>query len=159
MSESQIHYRADDACVASFESFVLVRCFGDVGAEAIQASWPANRAALASRPEGVISIVLVDPTTKFPSEAMRRAGVEVRKKTNANVVASITVIAGDGFWASTVRGALTAINTLAASAYPTKVFHDLREAVTWGVEHIGPPSPFRVSQILSQFEAMRPQAK
>jgi|JI10StandDraft_1071094.scaffolds.fasta_scaffold667835_2 hypothetical protein len=154
--ETVTHYRAPDACVASFGPFVLFRCFGDVCADAVNASVPAHRAALAARPAGVVSIVLIDPTTKFPSEDMRRAGVAVRKLTNRNVAASVTIVAGEGFWASTVRGALTAINSLANSSYPTKVFRDPHEGVAWATEQTGARSMEQVTRITREFEAMSP---
>lgn len=156
--EKAIHYSADDACVASLGPFILFRCFGDVRADAVNASLAAHKVALVARPEGVVSIVLIDSTTKFPSEEMRRAGVAVRKLTNGNVVGSVTIVAGDGFWASTVRGALTAINLLSGSAYASKVFRDAPEGVRWGVEQTGAVSPARVKLVLDALETMAARA-
>lgn len=154
--EPIVHYRASDACVASFGHFILFRCFGDVGADAVNASIAAHRAALAARPAGVVSIVLIDPSTKFPSDEMRRAGVAARKQTNGHVTASVTIVAGEGFWASTVRGALTAMNSLAGTSYPNKVFRDPVEGVTWAAEQAGSRSTEQVNRIARELEAMRP---
>lgn len=151
-----VHYAAADACVASLGPYILVRCFGEVKPEAVNASVPANRAAVAARPEGAISIVLIDPTTKFPSDEMRRAAVAARKQTNRSCAAYVTIVAGDGFWASTVRGALTAINSLSASSYPTKVFRDVREGVAWAMQHAGPASAEQVARVVRELEAMTP---
>lgn len=147
-----VHYSAADACVASFGPFILIRCFGDVSADAVHASIAAHHAALAARREGVISVVLIDPTTKFPSDEMRRAGVAARKQTNGHVTALVTIVAGEGFWASTIRGALTAINSLSASSYPTKVFRDTLEGVTWAAEQAG--WKHHVARIARELEAM-----
>lgn len=157
MGEKLVHYSGDDACVASVGPFILFRCFGDVRADAVNASLAAHKAALLARPEGVVSIVLIDASTKFPSEEMRRAGVAVRKLTNKNVAASVTIVAGDGFWASTVRGALTAINSLSGSQYPSKVFRETVDGVEWGVQQLGAVVPARVRQLVGEFEAMAPR--
>ncbi len=154
--ETVVHYRAADACVASFGHFILFRCFGDVGASAVNASIAAHRAAIAARPEGVVSIVLIDATTKFPSEEMRRAGVAARKQTNGHVTALATVIAGEGFWASTIRGVLTAINSLSGSSYPTKVFRDPLEGVTWAAEQSGVRDKEQVDRIARELDALVP---
>jgi hypothetical protein len=151
-----VHYDAADARVASLGPFILFRCFGDVRADAVNASLPAHRAALASRPAGVVSIVLIDSTTKFPSDEMRRAAVAARKLTNRNVAGYATIVAGDGFWASTVRGALTAINSLSGSSYPTKVFREVREGVAWAVQQAGGQAPEHVTRIVQELEAMTP---
>ena len=154
--ETVVHYSAADACVGSFGPFILFRCFGDVGADAVNASVAAHHAALAARPEGVISIVLIDSSTKFPSDEMRRAGVAVRKQTNPHVTALATIVAGEGFWASTIRGVLTAINSLSGSSYPTKVFRDPLEGVTWAAEQAGWRQ--HVARIARELDTMRPSA-
>lgn len=153
-SERVVHYAAADASVVTVGPFILFRCFSDVSADAVNASLPAHKAALASRPEGVVSIVLIDPSTKFPSEDMRRASVLVRKRTNRNVAGNVTIVAGEGFWASTVRGALTAIDFLATSPYESRVFRDPAEGVAWGVARTGGASSARVKQLLEELDAM-----
>ena len=65
-------------------------------------------------------------------------------------------MAGEGFWASTVRGALTAMNSLAGTSYPNKVFRDPVEGVTWAAEQAGSRSTEQVNRIARELEAMRP---
>ena len=123
--------------MGTLDGFFLMRCFGAVTPEDIEASLNCADVLLANRPEGSISIVAVDPTSTFPSEETRRAAAEATRKTSSHTVAHVMIVLGDGFWASAIRGVLTTHASLTPASFPRKVVRYEEEGVDWAIEAAG----------------------
>jgi hypothetical protein len=132
-----LHRRSAGVAMATLDAFFLMRMFGDVSAEDIYATLTCHEHIIAEHPQGSVSIVAVDPTTSFPSDEMRRAAVEITKKTRPQTLGHVVIVLGGGFWASAFRGALTTMNSLNRSTYPKNVVRAEDEGVEWAIETLG----------------------
>jgi hypothetical protein len=135
-----VHHRSQGAAIGSLDGFFLMRCYGDVTREDVLASLLGHEAIVADYPQGSAAIVVVDPTTTFPSEDMRRAAHETTRKTTAQTLAQVLIVAGDGFWASAVRGIMMTIATLSNASHPRKVVRHEEEGVDWVLETVKEPA-------------------
>jgi hypothetical protein len=124
-----------------------MRCYGDVTPEDIISSLECVEPLIAHRPEGSVSIIVVDPTAAFPSEATRRAALEITRKTSATTSAMIMAVVGDGFWASAIRGILMTIGSLSQTTYTRKILRYEEEAVDAAIESVG-ESPIKYRPLL-----------
>jgi len=131
-----VHHRSEGAAVGTLDAFFLMRCFGAVSPEDIQATRQCADILSAFRPEGGVSIVAIDPTSTFPSEATRRTAIHVSRETNHQAVGVALIILGDGFWASAIRGVIMTLASLSPtdSAHPRKVVRHEEEGVDWAIE-------------------------
>ena len=150
-----MHRRSSGAAIATLDAFFLMRCYGDVSPEDINSSLETVEPLIAYRPEGSISIILVDPTASFPSEATRRAALEVTRKTSATTSAMIMVVMGDGFWASAIRGMLMTIGSLSQTTYMRKFLRYEEEAVDMAIDCIGESTIKYRALLLSSLAQMK----
>jgi len=150
-----MHRRSSGAAIATLDAFFLMRCYGDVSPEDINSSLETVEPLIAYRPEGSISIILVDPTASFPSEATRRAALEVTRKTSATTSAMIMVVMGDGFWASAIRGMLMTIGSLSQTTYMRKFLRYEEEAVDTAIDCIGESTIKYRALLLSSLAQMK----
>jgi hypothetical protein len=134
MGELRVHYRSDQTCVATLDGFFLMRCYGVVTLDALEATLRAHEEALYAEPRGVCSIMVADPTSRLPPEEVREASATVTRKTKATVRASATIMLGEGFWASAVRGYLATLQLMSPSGYPKKIFRYEDEGVDWTIK-------------------------
>lgn len=142
-----MHYRSQAAAIGSLDGFFLMRCFGDITPDDVRATLLGHEAVIAFRPQGSGSIIAVDATTTFPSEATRRASLEVARKTSHQTLGQVLIVLGEGFWASAIRGVMTTISSLTAATHPRKVVRHEEEGVDWVLELMGESAP-RYRQIL-----------
>jgi hypothetical protein len=123
--------------MGTLDGFFVMRIFGETMPEDIFATLTCHEAILTVRPLGTVSIVAVDPSTTFPSEATRRAAVEVTRKTRPKTLGHVVIVLGDGFWASAFRGVLTTMTSLNQSTYPKTVVRHEEEGVEWAIDTLG----------------------
>lgn len=151
----QVHIRSRSACVASLDEFVLMRCYGAVAVDDIRATQRAHEICGAAAPGGVAAIIVVDPETGMPTDdAVRKTAVDVMKKTQPNVRASVTAFRGDGFWASAMRGVLTTFDLLASSKSRQKTARTESEAVDWMLAELSDVPPTYRSVLLDALASM-----
>ena len=131
-----VQHRSGGVAMGTVDAFFVMRCFGAVSPDDIRATLKCYEVLQAYRPEGSVSIVAVDPSSSFPSEATRRAALEVTRVTNAKTVAVSVIVLGDGFWASAIRGVLTTLGSLSQPTHPRKTFRYEEEGVNWAIECI-----------------------
>jgi len=136
-----VHHRSQRVAIGTLDGFFLMRCFGDIRPEDINATLRGHEALVAYRPEGGGSIVAVDSTTTFPSEATRRTALDVTRKTGPLTLAHALIVLGDGFWASAMRGVMTTIWSLTSATHPRKVVRQEAEGVDWVIETVGESGP------------------
>ena len=149
----QIQMRSRSACIATLDRFLLMRCYGNVSAADINATIDAHGICLTRG--NVASLVVIDPTTQFPSEEARTACIEMIKRTQGRVASSVTVVCGDGFWASALRGVLTTFNLLPGTGHPTKTCRLPEEAVDWTLSVTGEDASLYRKPLLEGFQSMQ----
>ena len=157
-SKLVVHHRSSGVAMGTLEGFFVMRCYGETTPEDIYATLKCHEAIIAVRPLGSISIVAVDPTATFPSEATRRAAVEVTRKTRPQTLGHVVIVLGDGFWASAIRGVLMTLTALSPTdtAHPRKVVRREEEGVDWVIEVLGEsPQKYR-SALLTALSQLRP---
>ena len=152
------HHRSQGVAIGTLDAFFLMRCFGDVTPEDIKATLRGHEAIVAYRPEGGGSIVAIDPAATFPSDATRRAALEVTRKTDPKTVAHALIVLGDGFWASAMRGVMTTIWSLNAANHPRKVVRREEEGVDWTIAAVGESGPKYRYLLLAALTELRPPA-
>ena len=139
-----VHHRSRGAAIGSLDGFFLMRCYGELDRDDVLATLIGHEAIVAEYPRGSAAIVVIDPTTAFPSEEARRVMLDATRKTSDKTLAHTLVVLGDGFWASAVRGIMTTIGSLTNSSHPRKVFRHEEEGVDWIIEAAKePPSKYR----------------
>lgn len=144
--------------MATLDAFFMMRCYGAVSPDDILATLKCSEVVMAYRPEGVASIVVVDPTSTFPSEETRRAAVQVSRETSSFSVGLAIAILGDGFWASAIRGVVTTLMSLSptSSGHPRKVVRYEEEGIDWIIESLGEsPQKYR-SLLLAGSNTLKP---
>jgi hypothetical protein len=150
-----LQYRSHGVSFATLDGFFLMRCFGEVTPEDLNATLKGHDAAITCRPAGSISLVAVDPTTSFPSEPTRHAAAEVTRKTAEQTSAQATIILGDGFWASAVRGILNTFNSVTPARHPRNVFRHEEEAVEWIINTVGESTVTYRAAVLSGLHQLK----
>jgi hypothetical protein len=153
-----MHRLSSGAAIATLDAFFLMRCYGDVSPDDLNSSLDCVEPLIAYRPQGSVSIIVIDPTATFPSEATRRAALEVTRKTSTTTSAMIMVVLGDGFWASAIRGMLMTIGSLSQTTYARKILRYEAEAVDAAIETIGESSSKYRAPLLSSLAQLKSMA-
>jgi hypothetical protein len=154
-----VHTRSPGAAMGTLDAFFVMRCFGAVSPDDIRATLKCSELTTAYRPEGVSSLVVVDPTSTFPSEATRHAALQAARDTRSVAAGLSIVILGDGFWASAIRGVVTTLTSISsASVTRRKVARYEEEGVDSAIEAIGEsPQKYR-GPLLAALNELKPAA-
>jgi hypothetical protein len=142
-----VHHRSPGVAIGTLDTFFLMRCFGALHGDDVLATLVGHEAIIADYPQGSAAIVVIDPTTAFPSEEARRVMLEATRKTSSQTLAHTLVVLGDGFWASAVRGIMVTIASLSNSSHPRKVVRYEEEGVDWIIE-MAKESPSKYRSLL-----------
>jgi len=151
-----VHRRSQSTAMGILDGFFLMRIFGETTPGDIYATLECHQLIVAERPRGAVSVVAIDSTNSLPSEATRRASVEVTKKTRLQTLGVVIIVLGDGFWASAFRGVMTAVNLLNQATYPRTVVRYEEEGVDWAIETSGERNPRYRSALLAALAELRP---
>jgi hypothetical protein len=150
-----VHHRSEGVAMGTLDAFFVMRCFGAVSPDDIQATLKCGEVLKTYRPEGSVSIVVVDPTSTFPSEETRRAALDVTRQTSSQTLALAVIILGDGFWASAIRGVLTTLGSLSQTTHPRKIVRQEEKGVEWAIEVLAEsPQKYR-SPLLAALAQLR----
>ena len=93
---------------------------------------------LATRYPKVMVFNVVAYGLQIPRSDARRRASEVLASTSGHVAAAVTVLPGEGFWASTARAAVATITLLSRVGHPHKVFGTVEDAATFVLPHVLP---------------------
>jgi hypothetical protein len=151
-----VQHRSQGVAMGTLDAFFVMRCFGAVLPDDINATVKCSEVISAYRPEGAISVVAIDPTSTFPSEETRRAALDVTRLTSSRTAAHVVIVLGDGFWASAIRGVLTTLNSLSQTNHPRKVVRYEEEGVDWAIEALGDSAQKYRSVLLSALGQLKP---
>lgn len=130
-ADVQIVHRDAHGVVATFRNVVLIAIHDAMTVELLAASVRANRALAQRYPKRVASLTTASMGIKFPNAAERAAASEAIAAVRDNVLCAAQHLSGDGFWASTARSVVTAIEMLRPDDRPRRTFGKLSEATLW----------------------------
>jgi hypothetical protein len=117
--------------VATFGEVVITAVHTQLTMEALNAAVAAGRAVAAAYPRGDIGLTLVKVGIQLPSPALRKAASEAMVATKGHTRCVARVFFGNGFWMSTVRSVLTAIELVQPYDIPRRTFGELAPATRW----------------------------
>jgi hypothetical protein len=138
MAAAELRYlhRSPQCSVATFREVSIFVVHTELTVEALRASVTAYHELRARHPGSVLSVTLSAPGALIPPPDARneasRAMVECQDQTRCTAV----VIQGEGFYFSTMRSVLTAINMVRPYKVPMRVFAELPTAVHWAGSHL-----------------------
>jgi hypothetical protein len=138
MAAAELRYlhRSPLCSVATFREVSIFVVHTELTVEALRASVTAYHELRAKFPGSVVSVTLSSPIALIPPPAARneasRAMVECQEETRCTAV----VLQGEGFYVSTMRSVLTAINLVRPYKVPMRVFAELPSAVHWAGSHL-----------------------
>ncbi len=148
---------APDWCVATYGNVMLLHVHGHINAAFLGAALAGHHAALAVEPSGYGVIIVCEAGTKIPSGELREKAAVLRKQTQHMLRAQSLIIAGDGFFASAMRGVITGIVTLAQSRVPFAMAGSEREAAEFVIRRACAPST-RPEDVVEVIRALRARA-
>jgi hypothetical protein len=122
--------------VAIYGEAVITVINTEVTAEGLRLSVEANQKVRQLHPGKVIGITVVYPGIKLPGTEMRKASSEAMAQTRAYTSCAVRIFLGDGFWLSTVRSVLTAIELIAPYDLPRRTFSEIPAATQWAAKNI-----------------------
>jgi hypothetical protein len=117
--------------VATLGETVITIVHSELTMESLRVAKPINTKICASYPEGAVSLTIVRENIRLPEPELRNAVSEAMVATKSGTRATARVFLGDGFWLSSVRSVLTAIELLRPYDLPKRTFADLPSATTW----------------------------
>lgn len=119
-----------ETCTVATAGNVMISAWhGQVRAQEVVVNSACAHGLMQAFPDGIGLIVILPPHLRLPSEDERARMHEFYRVHRFKAVAF--VVLGDGFWASAVRGVLTALKLVGNRDYPTHVLRSGHAAVAW----------------------------
>lgn len=117
--------------VAVYGEVVITIVHTELTLEALRTGVAANKKLGLTYPRGVASLAIAPPTAKMPNAETRTAASQAVEEALPHTLCAAQVIMGEGFWYSTLRSVLTAIEQFRPNDRPRRTFRDLDEALAW----------------------------
>ena len=99
--------------------------------ESLRSFEQGSRQIIAEHPEGLSSLTILVPGGGMPTAEARRELSRILDTQAPHLAASAVVMRDDGFFASALRGLLTALRMLRRHAIPQQIFSDYEPAAKW----------------------------
>ena len=135
-----------------------MRITGPLTRDAVDATRRVQLEALAVRPSGMAFLLDASGDVSLPPADVRDYAAEMAAKHPAGMLVHVTLMPGDGFRKSALRGALTGIFVLARSPYPRFVVADVDEAHERIRRALGEDAPLR-SEVSAALDQLRDMAE
>jgi hypothetical protein len=108
-------------------------------------------------PNGYGAIAIVGHGIPMPGPETRRLIAEVTQKTSARTVAQVTILEGEGFWASTARLVLASMNLASQAQAAVRVSPDADDAAQFVLDRLGQRLTVDVPTLAAAVRAFRAQ--
>jgi hypothetical protein len=143
--------------VGVYGETVITIVHTELTAEALYASRAAYDKICAKHPLGTVSLTIVHPGIKLPDASMRNLASDIMVQTKSRTRSVARVFFGDGFWLSTVRSVLTAIELMRPYDTPRRTFGTLEPATQWLAKSIQESAPWalRLNTAIHMLEGSR----
>jgi hypothetical protein len=148
--------------VARYGEAVITLVNTELTLEALHAGKVAYDRILAAHPEGTVSLTVVNAGIKLPDASLRNMASDIMTQTKGRTRAVAQVFFGDGFWLSTMRSVLTAIELIRPyHDLPRRTFGTLEPATHWLAKtiHESPPWSLRLNTAVHMLGESSAQAR
>lgn len=132
-----VHELNDVYAVATWRNVFLTSWRKGVSVEALQRVDEISDRYATLWPQGYVSGSASSFKSPMPDDRARKFAAELMKKSQGRVMASVSVLEGEGFWAGTARSVVAAMNFASGTTYPFKVAASIDEAALWLAPHAG----------------------
>ena len=122
--------------VAIFGEATVTVIEREVTAEGLRLSIEACNKVAQRHPGCVVGVTLVYPGITLPNTEMRKLSSEAMAATRAQTACAARIFLGSGFWLSTVRSVLTAIELIRPYDLPRRTFSEIPPATRWLAKNI-----------------------
>jgi hypothetical protein len=143
--------------VGVYAEVIIVAVHTEVTLEALKASVATARKVGTMYPHGVASLALAHFGARIPNAELRAAASQAMAESRGTTRCAAQVIAGEGFWASTVRSVITAMEKLRPDDKPRRSFGSLPEAVPWLCSHLDRDSKWGEGLLLAARQLLETQ--
>lgn len=125
-----------DHVIAEWSNVLLTTWRRTVTSEGLEVSRVASHDVYSRNPGGVVVFNIVDHAVPIPPTSVRTKASDVLRETGGHVLCTVTVIEGEGFWASAARAAVATITLFSRAPHPHRVFGSVGAGATWAAEHL-----------------------
>jgi hypothetical protein len=138
MSKLELRWelQSSSCSIATYRDVVLVLVHTEITAESLKASTIANQRVAMAFPRYVGCLTVVNFGVKIPDAPLRKLAAEAMAATHEHLRCAAQVLQGEGFWPSTVRSIITAVERLRPDDRPRRTFSDVRSAIAWMAENM-----------------------
>ncbi len=133
MAQPQLEVLLDSplSSVAVLGDVVITAVHTELTEQALRVAVTAGRKVAAAYPQGDVGLTLVQVGIKLPSAELRKAASDAMASTMGHTRCVARVFFGAGFWMSTVRSVLTAIELIQPYPIPRRTFALVNPATRW----------------------------
>jgi hypothetical protein len=117
--------------VATLGEVVITIVHTAMTEEALRAASAASHRLAVTYPAGVSGIAIVKQGVMLPDTALRKMANDAMLATERHTRCTARVFLGDGFWLSTMRSVLTAIELIRPYDQVRRTFGDVQQATRW----------------------------
>ncbi len=118
----------DDFAMATWRNVMIMSWRKGVSVTALRRLDALGDELHVKYPQGYASMSISIDKTPMPDQEARRLASELMRKGEGRMLGSVNVVEGTGFWASTSRSVLAAMNFAAQIKYPMHVTATIEEA-------------------------------
>lgn len=140
--------------IGVWRNVVILQVLGAIDDAFFETTRAACDSALRFEPEGFGMVVLIGPSARVPGFVHRLRALELRKQTREHARAIAVLIEGEGFYARTLRRAVSFVIALRRERGVATTVSAAVEAATFVVEHACKPG-VRVDDLYQALAVVR----
>lgn len=144
--------RGEGYVVATWRNLLLMMWTKNVSVDGLDLCARAGETIQARTPNQQVAVSITLPNVPIPDDTTRARASRLLESTANQVLASVTVLEGEGFWLSAGRMAMTAMTAFTRGRSKTKIAKSIDEAIPVVTPHIVPKASEReVIAVLRRF--------
>jgi ribosomal protein L24 len=144
--------RGEGFLVATWRNLLLMMWTKSVTIEGLEVCARAGELIQKRTPNQQVAVSITLSNVPIPDDQARARASKLLETTQDQVLASVTVLEGDGFWLSAGRMAMTAMTAFSRGRSKTKIAKSVDEAIPVVSPHIAPKASEReVLAVLRRF--------
>ncbi len=144
--------RGEGFVVATWRNLLLMVWTKNVSVEGLEVCARAGETIQRRTPNRQVAVSITLPNVPIPDEPTRARASKLLKDTADQVLASVTVLEGEGFWLSAGRMAMTAMTAFSRSPSKTKIAKSIDEAIPIVTPHLVPTATAsELADVLREF--------
>ncbi|MEM6992369.1 MAG: hypothetical protein AAF721_17790 [Myxococcota bacterium] len=125
-----------DHAIGEWNNTLLTTWRDTVTVEALEITRVASHDLFARNPGGLLVFNIIPHAVPIPPTEVRKKASDVLGETGGHVLATVTVIEGEGFWTSAARAAVATITLFSRTPHPHRVFPTIEDGARWGEDKL-----------------------